>query len=85
MSLKNNLPEQVAINYVDPNKYKKSPTALYIKSGYIYIVDELYEESEVMLLGVIGIRRTGYKSRDVIGNSEYTRCGLGTTVTITQE
>ena len=84
MNLKENLPEQVTIHYVDANKYKKSTTALYTKSGYTYVVDELLDESEVMLLGVWGIRRTGYKTRDVVGNSEYTRCGLCTTVTITQ-
>ena len=84
MRLKNNLPEQVAINYVDPSKYKKSPTALYMFDGVIHIVDELYEQSEVMSLGAVGIRRTGYASRDVLGNSEYTRCDFGTTVTITQ-
>ena len=85
MSLKKHLPEQVTIHYVDANKYETSPTALYIKSGYTYVVDELFDESEVMSLGVCGICRTGYKTKDFVGNSEYTRCGLGTTVTITQE
>ena len=85
MSLKNNLPEQVAINYVDPNKHKHSHTALYTRGGHIYIVDEVSETSEVLRFSVNGITCTGLETRDVVGSQEYTRCGLGTTITIIQE
>ena len=84
MSLQNNLPEQVAINYVDPSKYKRSRTALYIRNGVIYIVDECRQDAEVYRLNTAGISNTGVKTRD-IATRDMVRCGLGTTLTITQE
>ena len=84
MSLKNNLPEQITINYVDPSKYKRSRTALYISNGVIYIVDECRQDAEVYRLNTAGISNTGLKTRD-IATRDMVRCGLGTTITITQE
>ena len=84
MSLQNNLPEQIAINYVDPSKYKRSRTALYISNGVIYIVDECRQDAEVYRLNTAGISNTGVKTRD-IATRDMVRCGLGTTITITQE
>ena len=84
MDLKNNLPEQITISYVDPSKYKRSRTALYISNGVIYIVDECNQSAEVYRLDTAGISITGRKTRE-IANSDMIRCGLGTTITITQE
>ena len=85
MSLKNNLPDQVTISYVDPSRYKRSRTALYISSnGVIYIVDECSQDAEVYRLNTAGISNIGAKTRD-IATSDIVRCGLGTTITITQE
>ena len=85
MSFRNNLSNQVAFGYVDPNKHKRSHTALYTRGSHIYIVDEVSETSEVLRFSVNGITYTGLKTRDVVGSQEYTRCGLGTTITIIQE
>lgn len=85
MCPKNELPEQVVITYVDHKKHKRSHTALYTRGVHIYIVDEVSETSEVLRFSVNGITYTGLKTRDVVGSQEYTRCGLGTTITITQE
>ena len=85
MNLQNNLPEQITISYVDPSKYKRSRTALYSSSnGVIYIVDECNQVAEVHRLNTAGISNTGMKTRD-IATSDMVRCGLGTTITITQE
>ena len=84
MSLKNNLPEQITISYVDPSRYKRSRTALYISNGVIYIVDESNQGAEVYRLNTAGISNTGMKTRD-IAIRDMVRCGLGTTLTITQE
>ena len=84
MSLKNNLPEQVSIDYVDPNKHKRSCTALYTSNGVIYIVDECSADAEIYRLNTIGISSTGLRTRD-IASRDMQRCGLGTTITITQE
>ena len=85
MSFRNNLSNQVAFSYVDPNKHKRSHTALYTRGGHIYIVDEVSATSEVLRFSVNGITYTGLKTRDIVGSQEYTRCGLGTTITIIQE
>ena len=85
MNLQNNLPEQITISYVDPSRYKRSRTALYISNnGVIYIVDECNQGAEVHRLNTAGISNTGMKTRD-IATSDMVRCGLGTTITITQE
>ena len=85
MSLKNNLPEQVAINYVDKYKHKHSHVAMYMFNGSIYIVDEVNEYAEVCRICTLGISRAGLTTRDVMADDNYVRCGLGTTLTITQE
>ena len=84
MTLKDNLPEQITISYVDPSRHKRSRTALYIRNGVIYIVDECNQDAEVYRLNTIGITNTGVKTRD-IETRDMVRCGLGTTITITQE
>ena len=84
MNLENNLPEQITISYVDPSRHKRSRTALYIRNGGIYIVDVCNQGAEVYRLNTTGISNTGWKTRD-IANSDMVRCGLGTTLTITQE
>ena len=84
MNLQNNLPEQITISYVDPSSYRRSRTALYISNGVIHIVDECNQGAEVHRLNTVGISNTGMKTRD-IATSDMVRCGLGTTITITQE
>lgn len=83
MRLKNNLPEQVAINYLD--KQKHSHVAMYTFNGSIYIVDEVNEYAEVCRICTLGISSTSLTTRDVMADASYVRCGLGTTLTITQE
>ena len=85
MSLTKNLPNQITIYYVDKDKYKRSCVALYNFKGHIHIVDELSSDAEVYKVSVVGITRTGLKTRDVLTDGDYMRCGLGTTITITQE
>ena len=84
MNLQNNLPEQITISYVDPIRYKRSRTALYISNGVIYIVDECNQDAEVYRLNTTGISNTGVKTRHIV-TRDMVRCGLGTTITITQE
>ncbi len=83
MSLKKNLPEQATIYYVD--KHKRSHVALYNFKGTIHIVDEINEDAEVYRINLAGLSRTGLKTRDIVLDKAYVRCGLGTTLALTQE